>query len=1468
MKNILKLVSLFFLLALSLVSSQSDRVWLYGGGTFGPGDEVTLQYSVPPGGGGTLTLYRVGNPERVLEAGGPADFQNTPDLVLERLKAYSVKLEGDSYYGDASFGTLQNGLYFAQLASGPDKSATLILVTDLSLVVKTDADTVLAYTAERLSGQPRQAKVYLLNGKTRYAEGLANAEGLTEFGIADADLDNLVVAAKYGDSWAFSSSYWNSWALQNAKVYVQTDRSVYRPGHTVLFKGTARAPAGLAPLASEQVQLLVRDADGDEIFNDSFTTDAYGSFDGELVLSAAAPLGYYSVETTLSGETSYADFEVQAFQKPEYRVTVTPDEAVAVQGDSATFTVSGEYLFGGPVAGAKVTYAVLRQPYYRWRYTSSYGFYEEYSYGGGYGGDLIERGEGVLDAAGNLAVTVNLPADDEDYQLTLQAGVTDEARRDISGSGSLVAYRAGLVLDLQTDRYAYKTGETASVTVRAENLQGNPVSVPFSLVTERYVWAEGESRTVTGQTYQGQTDADGRATVGLEFTEQGSYSLTVTAQDDAGRQTAAADYAWVSGNDRWYWAYDGLTVTTDKEEYEVGDTARFVVQSPVADGYALVTVEGDTLAKYELIKLDGSVLTYELPITAAMTPNGYLSVTIVGDGVTYTETAGFRVPPTDKFLNVELTSDADTYKPGETGRFNLRVSDASGKGVRAQVALALVDEGIFLVQPDGTPDIRGFFYALRDNLVGTQLSDWYYFGNSQAFADGALAPSPRAALDEAVFAQSKAGFAAADLREDFRDTILWLPTLQTDGGGLASTTVTFPDNLTEWRLTARALTLGDEVGQNTYSVKTTLPVIARLAAPRFFVKGDEASLRVVGQSNLDTEQVGRLELAADGLSVLEPDPQPLSLPANGRSSADFRVSADTTGTATVTATALTPVASDATEVPIPVLPHGLRGELGWADAGSSRWTFDLPENTEMGTAAGTLYLTPSLAAAVSPALSFLAGYPYGCTEQTMSRFYPSVLAARAGDLARLPEDIAANLDDIVVKGLERLYDFQHDDGGWGFWQYDASSPFISAYVVNGLIEAKEASYRVKDTVLENALTYLEAVVETPAIKTRDNETEDNALVNADGKAYAFLALAQAGRPIDGLGRVVGRADMSPYGLALSVLAFHTAGRDVEANLYLDELLSRVIVRDRVAYWDTGAPRYYWNDDRVEATAYGLQALAELRPDAAILPKVVNWLLLERNGARWVSTKDTAAVVRAALVLADVTGESVTDATVSASLNGADLIDTRLDQNNTSLEVPLQDFKPGRNVLEVNVSGDGTLYSSAAVEYFSEQKSFTPQTDDFKVQRRYERLTPVYDEKEQAYTYDRETLSGPAEVGDYLLVTVTLGPRDDYRYVIVNEPLPAGYRVVEDDGAFRVAGVESRYGTDYYGWNYWYDGREVYDERVDYYFTFLSEPVTFTYILRAETPGTFAALPTQAWLMYEPEVRGTGPDATLQIEEGR
>lgn len=1470
-------------------SAQRQEPQLYGGGTYSPTQPVRLEYYLPGGGSSQIRILRIRNPEKVVELGGPRDFQRTRELDLSPVRTVPVFRLRNNPYGNVSLGRLPEGLYLAQIGTPRPTSATLVLVTNLGLVVKSDPQRILAYTASLDSGQPRTAQIFV-SKDWRVVQQIRAEGGLAQWRSNLQNTDDLFVAARSGTSWAFSSAYWKSWNLEKNRVYLVTDRPVYRPGHTVFFKGTARAASGLRPVVGQPVEVVVRDFEDTEVFSARLTTDAYGSFGGQFRTGLDARLGGYTVVARLQGEEHTGAFEVQEFVKPEYRVSVAPGKPVAVQGERARFVVKGEYLFGGPVSGGKVNYSIIQRPYYRFAYVSSYGFYQNYDYEDSYEGKIIQRGEGRLNAQGELVVEVPLKPETQDYRLTLEAGVTDEAGREVSSNGFITAYRSGIVLDIRTEGYAYQTGDPITATVRAQDLEGNPVSVPFTLVANRSYWLRGRGeQRERGVSLQGRTDEKGQASVRLRLPQQGSYALVVQARDGAGRTTSTEDWVWVSDGSYWFWDYKSLKITVDKPEYKVGETARFVVQSPVADGWALVNLEGETVSRPEIVRFQGSTFTYNLKLTSEMAPNGYLSVTVLGGGEYYSDVAGFLLPPLEKFLNVAVASDKTTYKPGETATYRLKVTDVNGRPVQSQVTLGLVDEAIYLVRPEKAPDIRGFFWGLKGNVVGTQTAGGYYFGN--------VAPAPttaaRAPLDKAVFGQAKESrLADPQVRQDFRDTILWLPTVETNPQGEASIEARFPDNLTQWRLTARAISLSDTVGQATQTVTTTLPVIARLSTPRFLIRGDEAILRVIGQNNLGQSQTGRLRLEATGLSLLTPPTTPAQLPAGGRAAAGYLVRAQQSGTATLEASALTPAASDALRTRLLILPKGLKEELGWAGQAGDRWKFNLPTQTDLGQTRGKLYLNPSLAAAVTPALSYLAGYPYGCSEQTMSRFLPGVLAKQAGPLAQLPKELAQNLDDFVAAGLKRLYDFQQEDGGWGFWQNDASSVYISSYVLTGLLQAQEAGYRVRPEVLERGVAYLLKTLNRPDAHT----------YAADAVAYAAYAFALAGpaympkerssigtdfvRAPGGLQRsnqpqltrtayqqaqplnlgylqdYLTRPDLTPYGHALIVLAYHHNGNRALAEQALESLLAKLTERERSAYWEVRAPRWAWNDDRIEATARGLEALAKLRPNHPAVPKVVNWLMLERRGARWVSTKDTAAVVIAALALAKATGEQPGEQEVQVRVNGQT---QALKVPARGAELALEGLKVGEN--EVQVISNNRLHTSGSVSYFEEKEYLRSESRGLRVARTYQKLTPRYDAKAERFVYEQSPLTGPVKAGELVLVTLTVRPEQGaLRYVVVEEPTPAGLVVVENDDSFRIAGVRSRFGDDYYGWNYWFDGREIRDRQVEFFFSYLSGPVTFTYVLRAETPGRFTALPTLAWMMYEPEVRGVGTVRTLQVRE--
>src|SRR5262249_8035866 len=144
-------------------------------------------------------------------------------------------------------------------------------------------------------------------------------------------------------------------------------------------------------------------------------------------------------------------------------------------------------------------------------------------------------------------------------------------------------------------------------------------------------------------------------------------------------------------------------------------------------------------------------------------------------------------------------------------------------------------------------------------------------------------------------------------------------------------------------------------------------------------------------------------------------------------------------------------------------------------------------------------VTPSVAGAIFGALEYLTSFPYGCTEQTMSSFLPNVIVSQALKELQIKSQIdPASLGKKVSAGLERLYDFQHDDGGWGWWKNDESHPFMSAYVLAGLTQARDAGYSVHSESIERGGNWLRLLIESPKS------------IPPDSRAYAVYSMVQSG----------------------------------------------------------------------------------------------------------------------------------------------------------------------------------------------------------------------------------------------------------------------------------------------------------------------------------------------------------------------
>src|SRR4030095_853946 len=213
--------------------------------------------------------------------------------------------------------------------------------------------------------------------------------------------------------------------------------------------------------------------------------------------------------------------------------------------------------------------------------------------------------------------------------------------------------------------------------------------------------------------------------------------------------------------------------------------------------------------------------------------------------------------------------------------------------------------------------------------------------------------------------------------------------------------------------------------------------------------------------------------------------------------------------------------ADAMEKTFTVYEHGVEkfiSRSGKMRGESVAITLDIPRERRAETTALSVQIAPSMATTMLDALPYLIDYPYGCTEQTMSRFLPAAITVKTlRDLGMKPEDAMERvfggiepdtalathpkgqrnlkeLDKITRQSLDRLYNFQHTDGGWGWWKDGDSDHYMTAYVLWGLTLAGQAGIQVKHDVAERAASYL------------DKELVEEE-VNYDEQAWMLHALA-------------------------------------------------------------------------------------------------------------------------------------------------------------------------------------------------------------------------------------------------------------------------------------------------------------------------------------------------------------------------
>ncbi|MGE5594200.1 MAG: VanW family protein [Betaproteobacteria bacterium] len=1336
------------------------------------------------------------------------------------------------------------------------ETATWILVTDLGLVTKQAQGELLVYAHSFTKDAPvGGVNVSVFSEGKRVGGGTTGQDGLWVLNAPGLP-KGIAVVGTAGDSFAqVTSSYY--WEDSRYKAYIYTDRPIYRPGQRVYFKGILREDTGdgYEVLSGEPVRVEVRDARDACVYKTEVTTNGFGSFAGELVLGDEPALGTYRVFATVRGSTHSGAFKVAEYRKPEYQVQVETMKAMYVAGDEITVTLKATYYFGAPVPGAKVTYAAYSQPRYFSYYTyEDLGYYPTDDEGFGYYGELVASGEAVTDANGHAAFTITTQRSDVTRSVFIETVVTDESRREVAGRATVTVARGLFEVGVQPQAYVVEPGEPVMVGVKAETIDGKPFATRLEWQAMRETWEDSKAKRWKEACGELVTGPDGKGSFEFAPCEEGAYVVEVAGTDERGNRIASEAHLWVTGGASRWASYGGteIEVVTDKDVYEVGDTAKVLVNTTFDDAWAIVAVEGRGISWHKVVHITGRTMLFGVPITREHMPNAFFTVTLVYGKRLFTREKAIYVSTKDKYLNVTIIPNKESYAPGERATYVVKTTDAAGRPVQSEVSLGVVDASIYALQPEIAPDMKKAFYGSIWNRVVTNYSfpEWYYGG-----ADKEAGPG--------------------DVRKEFRDTAFWNPTIVTDRNGTGKIEFTMPDNLTTWRATARAQTLKTQVGSATRDVVTTKDLIVRLATPRFFRLGDRTVVTTVVHNYTGREVVARVSLEAQGVTLKGADQRVVELAPMGQASIDWEVECGKVGPARFVASARVDGgrARDALEVSVPVLPFGVRHELHEAGEVSAAATergkaralarFDVPVDALEGTVNVKVQLAPSVAATALGALEYLASFPYGCVEQTMNSFLPCVVVARAmRDLGVKAPSIEENLPKMVSAGLARLYRYQHYDGGWGWWEYDETDPRMTAYVVYGLDLAQKAGFDVDERVLSRGKAALADLVNRP----RD----------VDDLVYKLYVMSEVGmKSLPRLDEMLARRpELSEYSLALLALTLRNAGRTDDARMVLKDLLATARGDATQTYWNAPDGERYWADNRVETTAYALMALLAVDPENDKVPGVVRWLANVRQGEAWFSTKDTAAAVFALAEYLKRRDELVPNYAATVSINGKEIGKFRFTgksvfEKEAEVAVDPRDLVRGRNELVISKDGgSGNLYYALSCEFYTAARSVAPEGEGIAVTRGYyRRVTSGVVRAEgrggdggagsgfgenTAYVY--EPVTGPVKPGEEIYVRINIKADNPYAYVMIEDPLPSGFEAPDDP-------------IDAYSWDFWYGRKEVRDEKTVFFSGYLKEGESeIVYPIRAERPGSYRVMPARVWGMYSPDVFGQSGSSSISCAE--
>lgn len=1425
----------------------------------------------------------------------------------------------------------------------------VVLVTSLETGKPVANASVKAYKSNVSTWETDKVEAFLqnLDSEKDVGSAVTDANGLATISFAEGTLvgmnysDSLYIRVTTDDdSVVFIPTGHNRWnssvaeidspsagELESSYAFIFTDRGLYKPGETVTFRVIDRnlKKGAYNPYKGSYTMKLSDPWWWDATVYQTKTgsTTANGTTWGEFKIPEDMKPGEYCLSYSHDGskEVQRCYVQIQYFEAAKFEViTSINKDKTYYSGDTLSATVTSNYLGGGSMGESTYSSYWTRSPV---RFTKE-GF-GDMSFGpiDGYydGRTSLDSSKGKLDGTGSAKISQSSGGEKVKgipYSYTIQTTVTDSGNQAIASSGSVTVHPAKFYIGLSdiTNIKGFPKKDTqlkfnyVCITPEGENPAASVLPKDKKLTMEllHEEWEEVNQVAWNGDIttrYSKKLVSDKKQVLNLSGSKKeteisvtpeagGAYVLRLSTTDAEGNEVISENSFYVTGSD-WYWfSRDDateITLTTDKPEYSVGETAHILMRSPLPKGTYLITIEREGIFDKEIrtINEPTSVLDFQVkenyvPVmyvavssfsTRTEEPPSSYSGTDLGKPNSYFGLTAINVNSNTRKFDVQIKMDKDVYTPGSKAKIKVHASTKSGPVKNAEITLMAVDRGVI---------------DLIDYHVSDPLS---YFYDRSKFPECVDGGDNRSILIDPVTYTKSSQVGGdekgtdGDTRKNFNPLALFEPSLITDANGDAECTFTLPDSLTAYRVTAVGATADTfALAENEFNVANKLSV--RTALPRQLRLFDKSELGVTVSNLENTEQ--ELSVTAKitsgvqqyddevqklpGLATVEKEStKTLKVPANSTKTLMFNVSADQAGWVTVEFKIQSKILNENIVLPLQIEKPYIYETVttigstdGAEDSESASERIIIPGDADDNMGHVYVQLDPTRLGILREAVDYTFHYPYGCLEQRSSAILPLIAFGDYIKAFGLDNEVKKPRS-VVESEIKSWASSQLHDGGFPYWPNGSySSAYVSSRIAEILGLAQQKGYKISGIDTDALARYLKNHVITYLLTESGSQYSYN-LYDAAHELYAASMIAE----LDGIetltDRITSSNNLDSATTALCGLIYSNLGNKEKENDVVMKLKRKISLTtqgadlydvDLGSYWSI----YY---DASEKYALALQLLSRNNPNDDTIQHIVYELLaLQKSGnGYWTSTAATARVLTAfdeyirANKLEDLnfTAEVLLNqkSVLEGSFKGvgAEPAEATLKFN----EQPVSSMPRDKEIaLKFSKKGTGKLYYTASMKYA------VPTEKQFAREEGLCIFTEITDGETGEIVSENKLVSGRT----YKMKAYISSTRNR-NYVALKVPVPAGCEIM--NAAFVTTGtlpIDSSTGEFGYNMGLSYEG--IYNSDVQYFWDYFPRGhQEVEYSFRAVRKGEYNTPSATAECMYQPEIFGRSDGKKWIIE---